>query len=216
MAKNYNIIRRRVGIVDLLTPKQANIKGYRLTGAANFDGSFATLMTADISSGYLDPAINPVVLHAVNNVNAIRIVFNPDTFTGAAGISDSKHFWLKLVTLDFSGSVVNTSAAGLVITDSEHYGNSRVVISGTAPQGAALANSQQLDLPFTTQDIYIKNEEATGGHNLYIAALAGGGEQQVAPQETLTIFHGPMDTLFIRGSGGTAAFSASFTNYLPL
>lgn len=216
MARNYNIIRRRVGIVDALIPKQANVKGYRFTAAANFDGSFTTLMTADIGSGYLDPSINPMVLHSVNNLNAIRVVFNPDTFNGGAGISDSKHFWLKLVTLDFAGSVVATSAAGLVVTDSEHYGNSRVVISGTAPQGAAIANSLQLDLPFTTQDLYIKNEEASGGHNLYVAALAGGGEQQIAPQETLSIYQGPTDTLYVRGSGGTVAFSASFTNYLPL
>jgi len=216
MARTYSIIRRRVGIVDLLTPKLVGTQGYRLSAAVNFDGSFTDLMTAPISSGYLDPSINPVVLNAVNNINAIRIVFNPNTFTGAAGIVDSAHFWLKFTPIDFAGTPGTASAAGLVVTDSEHYGNSRVVISGTAPQGAALANSQQLDLPFTTQDLYIKNEEATGGHNLYIAALAGGGEQQVAPQETLTIFHGPMDTLFVRGSGGTAAFSASFTNYLPL
>jgi len=215
MARSFSIIRRRKGIVDLLTPKQPNVKGYRLQGAANFDGSFTTLMTADISSGFLDPTINPAVLHSVNNRDHIRIVFNPDTYNGA-GVFDSKNFWLKFVPLDFSGTPGTPSPATLVLTDSEHYGTSRILISGTAPQGAALANAQQLDLPFTTQDLYIKNEEATGGRNLYIAVLASGGEQQVAPQETLTIFHGPTDTLLVRGVGGTVAFSASFTNYLPL
>jgi len=217
MARNFSIIRRRPGIVDLLTPKLANTKGYRLQGAANFDGTFTTLMTADISSGYLDPSINPMVLHSTNSArDYIRIVFNPDTFNGVAGIADSKHFWLRFVPVDNAGVAGTPGNPGLVLVDGEHFGNSRVVIAGTAPTGAAVANSLQLDLPFTTQDLYLKNEEATGGHNLYLAVLPGGSEQQVSPQETITIFHGPVDTLLVRGSGGTAAFSASFTNYLPL
>jgi hypothetical protein len=216
MARNFSIVRRRPGIVDLLTPKQAGVKGYRIQGAVNFDTTFTTLMTADISSGYLDPSINPVVLNALNNPGHIRIVFNPDTFTGTAGIADAKHFWLRFVPIDFAGSAGTPGNPVLVIIDNEHNGNSRVLIAGTAPQGAAIANSIQLDLPFTSQDFYIKNEEATGGRNLYISTFAGGAEQQVAPQETLAIYHGPMDALLVRGSGGTVAFSASFTNYLPL
>jgi hypothetical protein len=216
MSRDFNVIRRRPGIVDMLTPKRANVQGYRIQAALNFDGTFTTLFTAPISSGYLDPAVNPVVLHAVNNNDNIRMVFNPNTFTGTAGIADAKDFWMRFVPVDFSGSAGTPGNPALVLTDAEHYGNSRVLISGTAPSGADVTASLQLDLPFTTQDLYIKNEEATGGHDLYLADLPGGPEQQISPQETLTMFHGPVDTLLVRGSGGTVKFSASFTNYLPL
>lgn len=214
--RDFNVIRRRTNIVDLLTPKRVGVEGYRLQAATNFDTTFTTLMTASISSGYLDPTINSAVLHSVNAQDQIRIVFNPNTFTGAAGITDAKHFWLRFVPVDFAGSAGTPGVPHLVITDFEHSGNSRILIAGTAPQGAAVANSLQLYLPFTTQDLYIKNEQAAAGNSLYVADIPGGAEQQVAAQETLSIFHGPVDTLLVRGAGGTVAFSASFTNYLPL
>lgn len=217
MSRDFNVIRRRTAILDLLTPKRANVAGYRFQASPNFDGSWTTLFTAPISSGYLDPAINPAVLHSTNNSrDSIRAVFNPDSFNSAAGISDNLHFWLRFVPVDFAGSAGTPGNAHLVITDFEHCGQSRILIAGNAPQGAAVANSQELELPFTTEDLYIKNEEASGGRNLYIAMFPGGAEQQISPQETVTIFHGPIDSLLVRGVGGTARFSASFTNYLPL
>lgn len=216
MSRDFNVIRRRPGIVDMLTPKRANVGGYRIQAAPNFDGVFTTLFTAPISSGYLDPAINPAVLHYVNNNDHIRMVFNPATFTGTAGITDTLDFWMRFVPVDFTGTPGTAGNPALVLTDAEHYGNSRVLIAGNAPAAADVTGSLQLELPFTTQDLYIKNEEATGGHALYLADLAGGPEQQISPQETATIFHGPVDLLVVRGSGGTARFSASFTNYLPL
>jgi hypothetical protein len=214
--RDFNVIRRRTGIVDLLTPKRVNVQGYRLQAATNFDSTFTTIITAPISSGYLDPSINPMVLHPNNANDQIRIVFNPTTFNGVAGITDGLDFWLRFVPVDFSGSAGTPGNPALVLTDAEHYGNTRVLISGTAPNGAGVANSLQLDLPFTTQDLYIKNEEAAAGTALYLADLPGGPEQQISGQETLTMYHGPVDTLLVRGAGATAKFSASFTNYLPI
>ena len=216
ITRDFNVIRRRPHIVDLITPKRAGVQGYRLQAATNFDGMFVNILTADVSSGYLDPAVNPALLHTVPNQDHIRIAFSPDSFTGVAGIKDDNHFWLKFVPISFAGVVGAAGNPALVITDYEHYGMSRVLISGLAPQGATVANSLQLDLPFTSQDLYIKNEEAVGGRSLYLASLPGGSEQQISPQETLGMFFGPLDSLIVRGSGGTVQFSASFTNYLPI
>lgn len=217
MSRDFTVVRRRPNFLDMLTPKRVGVAGYRIQAAANFDGSFTTILTAPISSGYLDPSINPAVLHVTNNArDSIRIVFNPDTFTGVAGISDALHFWLRFVPVDFSGAAGTPGNPALVVTDSEHYGTSRIMIRGTAPNGAAVANSLQLDLPFTTQDLYIKNEQASAGTALFIANMPGGSEQQISAQETSTIFHGPIDTLLVRGAGTSVTFSASFTNYLPL
>jgi len=214
--RDFSVIRRRKNIVDLLTPKRANVAGYRFQVATNFDQAYTTIFTAPIGSGYLDPSINPAVLHAVNNNDHIRAVFNPDTFNGAAGIADGAHFWMRFVPVDFAGTPGTAGPGTLILTDAEHYGNSRVQIAGTAPTGAAVANSLQLNLPQNSQDFYIKNANASGGFALYVSFISGGAEQQVSPQEVMKAYDGPSDALFVRGSGGTAAFSASFTNYLPL
>lgn len=215
--REFSIIRRRPHIVDLLTPKRAGVKGYRFQVAPNFDGAFQTILTADISSGYLDPNVNSNLLHTVNNNDHIRVVFDPNTFTAGASIDDDHHFWMRFVPVDFAGAAGTASAPTLVITDYEHNGMTRVVIAGNAPNAATVANSLQLNLPFTSQDIYIRNEApVAGGSNLYLASLPGGAEQQIAPQETLTQFFGPLDALIVRGNGAVVRFSASITNYLPI
>lgn len=214
--RDFTVIRRRPNYLDIITPKRVNVAGYRLQAATNFDQSFTTILTASIGSGYLDPSINPSVISSVNNNDHIRIVFNPNTFTGTAGITDTKQFWLRFVPVDFAGSAGTAGARGLILTDSDRIGNSRMQIAGTAPQGAAVANSLQLDLPCAAQDFYIKNENAAAGNALYVSTTPNGAEIQVSGQETMKAFDGMVSTLYVRGSGGTAAFSASFSNYLPL
>lgn len=214
--RDFSVIRRRKNIVDVLTPKRAGVEGYRFQVATNFDQAYTTILTAPISSGYLDRNINPAVLNSVNNNDHIRIVFDPNTFTGAASITDGAHFWMRFVPIDFAGSVGTPGPGTLILTDAEHYGNSRVQIAGTAPIGAAVANSLQLNLPQNSQDFYIKNANAAAGNALYVAFIVGGAEQQVSGQEVMKAYDGPSDLLMVRGAGGTAAFSASFTNYLPL
>lgn len=214
--RDFTVIRRRPNFLDLITPKRVGVAGYRLQAATNFDQSFTTILTAPISSGYLDPAINPTMISAINNNDHIRIVFNPNTFTGTAGIVDTKQFWLRFVPVDFAGSAGTAGARCLIVTDGERIGNSRMQIAGTAPQGAAVANSLQLDLPCAAQDFYIKNENVAAGNGLYVATTLGGAEIQVSGQETMKAFDGSVTSLYVRGSGGTAAFSASFSNYLPL
>lgn len=216
ITRDFNVIRRRPHIVDVLTPKRVGVQGYRFEAATNFDAVFVPIITADISSGYLDPSVNSQLLHTVPNFDNIRVVFNPDTFTGVAGISDANQFWLRFVPIDFAGVAGTPGNAALVITDYEHYGMTRVLIAGNAPAAPTVAGSLQLDLPFTSQDLYIKNEEAVGGSALYLASLPGGAEQQVSPQEVLSMYFGPLDSLIVRGAGGSVRFSASYTNYLPI
>lgn len=215
--RDFSLVRRRKNLIDLITPKRAGVKGYRLQAATNFDASYTTIITADISSGYLDSNVNSAKLHSINNPDHIRIVFDPNTFTGTAGIVDTKHFWLRFVPVDYSGASGTAGNGVVVITDSEHMGNCRVQIAGVAPNQASVANSLQIDLPFLTQDIYVKNEDPTsGGQDLYIAFIPGGPEQQIGPQQVSQVFEGPIDTLLVRGSSGTVNFSASFASYLPL
>jgi hypothetical protein len=214
----FNVVRRRPNILDLLIPKQANVKGYRLQAATNFDATFTTILTADISSGYLDPAVDRNKLNALNNPNQIRVVFDPQTFFTPTGIEDSKQFWLKFVPVNFAGVPGTASSPCLILPDSNLRGDSRAVIHGDAPSGTTVANSLEILLPFRTQDLEIRNREAST--DLYVALSEGGHEILLdAGATTLSqveFEEGPVESFLVRGSGGTANFSASFTSWLPL
>ena len=219
--RNFQVPRRRSNLVDIITPKRAGVKGYRFRAAPTFSGTFATILTADISSGFLDPAVDRRVLTPLpNGQNHVRIVFDPDTFTGAAAIVDTDQFWLTFTPVDFSGVPGTESAPGLILPETERIGGHRITIQGNAPNEASLADSLQLDLPGKMQDFRIANNEASGGNSLFVATSRAGGEEEILPlADALNPrdwSEGATDTLYVRGGGGSINMTANFANYLPL
>ena len=210
--RDFTVIRRRAGVVDLITPKRPNVAGYRFQAIANWDGVFATIFTASIGCGYTDPSVDLTKLHSVNNNNHVRCVFNPTTF----GLDDTNHFWMRFVPVSDAGVVGTAGPACLILPEDEFQAQVRVAIGGTAPSGAGVANSTILNLPFRMQDVVVRNNEAVGGRALMVALSPGGAERQVAPQETAEFREGTIGCLLVRGVAGTVAFSADFTHYLPL
>lgn len=220
--REFQVFRRRPHLVDILTPKRAGVQGYRLKAARNFDLTFQTILTADISSGYLDPtalksgSINRMTLGTAPGEH-IRIVFDPQTFGGApANLDDDEHIWLQFFPVDFTGAEGTGGARTLILPDDEMNARGRVMIHGVAPIGATVANSRRLDLPYRMRNVTVRNNEASGGDNLMITTTEGGPELPVAPQETAEFFEGSIGSLLVRGVGGTVDFSATMTHYLPL
>jgi len=215
--REFTIVRRRANLLDLITPKREGVQGYRFRGAPTFDGTFVDLFTANISAGYLDPAINRMVLSSyATSRDHIRCVFDPQTFNGVAAIVDIDQFWLTFTPIDFTGALGAESAPGLVLPDAVRFGTNRITIDGNAPSETSLATSLQIDLPSTMQDFRITNNEASGGNSLFVATSRGGGEQEILPTVIHDWLDGAVDTLYIRGSGGIVPMSASFNPYLPL
>jgi len=216
MNRDFTVARRRANLVDILTPKRPGIQGYRLKAQLNFDGVFATLLTGDIGTGFLDPAIDTRVLQAIPARDRVRIVFDPDTFSGGPwSLVDTNHFWLQFFPVDFAGVEGTGGARTLIIPDDEMRAQGRVIIAGTAPLGATIANSLRLDLPFRMRNIYVRNNDAVGGDLLYVATTEGGPERPVAPQEEAEFFEGGVGTLMVRGAAAIP-FTASMTHLLPL
>ncbi len=222
--REFTVFRRRANLVDILTPKREGVQGYRLKAALNFDLTFQTILTADISSGYLDPValqsgvINRVTLGAAPGTGHVRIVFDPDTFSvpHPASLNDTEHMWLQFFPVDFSGSEGVPGARTLILPDDEMKAQGRVIIQGTAPTGVSVANSIRLDLPYRMRNMVIRNNEAAGGTELMVATAEGGPEATVAPQDEIEFFEGSTGVLLVRGDGGTVDFSATMTHYLPL
>jgi len=210
-----SVIRRRPNLVDILVPKDPAVQGYRLQGALNFDIAFTTMLTAPISSGHLDPAVDRRKLHTVNNPDHIRIVFDPQTYNaGAPNLVDANQFWLKYQPVDFAGAPGTASAPMLILAEDNLRGDSRIAIAGDAPSGASVANSLTLHLPLRMQGLVIRNND--GADELLVAFQPGGPETTIPALTTMSFLEGAQGCLLVRGDGAVVNFSASFTSHLPL
>lgn len=221
--RDFSVVRRRPHLVDIVVPRRTGVQGYRFSASTNFDLSFHTILTADISCGYIDSVavragrIDPRTLGALSGKH-VRIVFDPTTFATphAAGLDDNQHIWLKFIPVDVSGVAGTPSAPVLVLPYDELNSQGRVIIKGDAPSGSTVANSLRIDLPNRMRNITVRNNSVSGGATLMLASTEGGPEYEVAPQEEIEFFEGNMFAFLVRGAGGVANFSASMTHYLPL
>ena len=211
MNRTFSVIRRRPGIVDVVTPFTYGVQTYRLKWASNFDGSYATFLDST-NVGYLDPTINPAVVGSQpTSSRQVRIVFNPSTYS----ILDTAPFWLQLWTVPVGGSEAQQSAGGLILPDSSNHGAGIVTIHGAAPAAADHTGSLQIDLPGMMQDIRIHNED--GINNLYVATDPNGAESALFPDTfpQWTSLQGYTSSLWVRGGGGPVSFSCSMTRAFP-
>jgi len=217
MDREFTVVRRRANLVDILTPKRTGVQGYRLKAAANFDLTFNTMITGDIGTGHLDASVDTRVLTPLNNRDRVRLVFDPANYSGGPwNLVDTDHIWLQFFPVDFAGAEGSGGVRTLVLPDDEEKGQGRVIIRGSAPNGASVANSLQLNLPFKMRNVYIRNNEASGGDELAVASRPGGAERLIAPQEEAEFFEGGTELLMVRGVGGAVNFTASMTHLLPL
>lgn len=210
---DFSIVRRRPGLLDILIPKQAGIQGYRFEWATNFDASYTNAFTATVQSGFLDRdrtsgGVDPRKLEMQPGTNRVRAAFNPATFS----IPDNKHFWLRMVTVDFAGSDVGTTPGALVLTDPENHGTGLINIAGTAPSGSTVADSLVLQLPRGMKDFTFVNQDSA---TLFVATIEGGPEQAILAGETVYLNEGAQARLLVRGDGADVDFSATFTNAFP-
>jgi hypothetical protein len=195
----------------MITPNRAGagIAGYTIEAATNFDAAYAAVITN--RTGYLDDTINQAVLDPMPGQNH-RFVFNPTTFS----ITDSAQFWLRLKQIDGTGATVATSPPVLVLPDNERHSRSRIIIKGTAPNQASVANSLYLYLPFGCSNLVVQNQE-TATH-MFVATSVGGPETELAPDALpeFTTYDGVVEQLLVRGSGATAVFSCHFVQSYPI
>lgn len=206
MNRLFKIVRRRPHIVDFYTPYVYGVDLYRIKSAANFDGVFAAIINST-NVGFLDDNVNRNVLDTQPTTGTdVRIVFDPTTYA----IDDTKPFWLQLARVT-GGVETLVGAPTLVLPDTARHGLGIVIIRGSAPNGASVANSLQLDLPMLMQDFKIHNED--GATPLFIATEAGGPEQKFLGNLSIQSWSlvGTQGSLYVRGGGATAVFSASFT-----
>jgi hypothetical protein len=202
--------------MDVITPNRtgSGIVGYTWEWATNFDAAFTAIITNRM--GFLDDnpttGIPQVVLEPMPGQNH-RFVFNPTTFS----INDAGSFWLRMKQINAAGATVATSPPVLVLPESERHTRLRVIIQGNAPNAATVAGSLQIYLPFGAANLFVQNQEPTGGHSLFLAMNTLGPETELAPDALpeFPTYEGVVDQLIVRGSGAVVAFSAHFDYAAP-
>jgi hypothetical protein len=210
MNRTLSVMRRRPHYIDARTPIVYGVAGYRLKWAANFDGIFTTFLTST-NVGFLDENVPRGRVDSQPTQGSVRMVFDPTTYA----IPDTNHIWLELFHVAPGGAETQVSAPLLILPDGAHHGYNTVTLHGTAPSGVSVANSLQLDLPSLMYDFRVHNEE--GATILYVATQEGGSETQLKPdaQPQMATYQAPQGSLWVRGAGATAAFSATFTLAFP-
>lgn len=210
MNRTINVFRRRPHIVDLMVPLTANVAEYRLKWAANFDGAFVQIIGCPMTGFYDDTIDRGKIDSQPSTGTSVRMTFDPSTFL----IPDDKSFWVQLFHFPSGGPEVQVSACSLVLPESAHHGVGIVTIKGTAPSAGSSAGALQLDLPRLSQDFRIENQKAA---TLFVSTEQDGAEQAVfpAPAAQYTGYVGTQGSIWVRGGGATAAFSATFTTSFP-
>lgn len=209
-ARLFSVPRRKAGLVDFITPIRQGVDGYRIKAATNFDQSFTAIITAP-NTGYVDPAVagNQHTSYGGDNV---RIIFKPSTYS----LSDTGVLWLQLafvigVTEQTTGP--NAPSAATLLSPISGTPTGMQVLQGVAAVQTTIAGSQQIDLPRLVENVHIRNLSA---NPLFVAFDAEGPEIQVnTASQDLQGFYGTVSSIWVRSTGGTAAFSMSFTYANP-
>ena len=212
----FSILRRKPGFIHFTTPlldsTTTGVVKYRLYTASEPGFTSPTAVVTVTNLGLVDPSVagpqNPI-----QPGKNVQILMKPSNY----GLPDSAFFWLKLVYVNSSDADMSTpspSAATLVLPP--YVGNEQAGFNGTAPSGTTIADSLRIDLPRQMSNFRIRNVSTSVA--LYVAFQEGGPEiivpGQASSQESIG-FDGIVSSIWVRGSGATAVFSAQFTYANP-
>lgn len=212
----FSILRRKPGFIHFVTPlvdfASTGVLKYRLKTDTDPGGTFSTVVLTTTNTGLVDASVSGPQ-NPIQPGNTVQILIKPSNYS----LPDSAYFWLKLVYVDSSNAEMTSpapSAATLVLPP--FVGNEQAGFNATAPNGSDLAHALRIDLPRQMSNFRIRNLSTTV--NLYVAFQEGGPEiivpGQASSQESVG-FDGIVSSIWVRGSGATAAFSAQFTYANP-
>lgn len=210
MARTISVTRRRANLVDMCLPTRANVASYQVFGSSNFDVATTQFATFP-ATGFRSKTVPDIGMADSQWRGLTRFLFNPADYTTVlAAIDDTKPFWIQLKQVGVDGTV--GAAEGLTLIP-PYMGSGYVplVVKGSAAAGAALANSQEINLPGYAKSITLTNNEAVAGNSLFVAFSPLGPEITIPATTSYANLFGETPTLYIRGGGGAVAFQASFS-----
>jgi len=204
-ARLFSILRRKPGIIDLITPLKplsSGVAGYRLKTDTNPFGSFSTTVISTGRTGFVDSAVagpHNVIQPGEN----VRVIIKPSNY----GLSDTDYFWLKLVYLDESNAELPSPGAATLVLPTY------VGPAMTGFTASAITSVTQIDLPRAMSNFRVLNLDTTNALGLILQE--GGPEITIPAGKDISGFDGTVSSIWVRGIVGTVQFSASFTYAFP-
>lgn len=210
--RRFSILRRKPGLVDLITPIRPFSEGvetYRLKTDTSPTGAFGTTVMTVPRTGKVDPSLQGPQ-NVIQPGENVRMIFKPSDWS----LSDTDAFWLKLVYVNAANVELVTptpSAPCLVLPP--FSGPGQFGFTATAPVLASFANSIQIDLPRSMENLKVMNNDST--NPLFVAFDGGGPEIKIPAGKEITGFLGTASSLFVRATGGSVEFTTTFTYAFP-
>ncbi len=212
MPRSLSLYRRKANLVEVLVRQRPGKIGFRFSAAANFDAAGVAFATVP-NHGLRSPSVPEIGVVGSQFKDQVRFLFNPaDYFATAPALVDNTPFFLQVEAANPDGTFEAIEAMHMVLPPEMATPNRPVVISGTAPNQAAIADSLEIQLPMQCTDFEVENN---GGAQLFVAFERPGAEYQI-PVLATTPYALPkrftsVSQLFVRGGGATSAFRAILT-----
>lgn len=209
MSRSLSLYRRRANLIDLTIPVRDGVKSYEFYSATNFDGTYTKFDTIP-ASGKASKSMSDLAIDGSSKFRGFtRFLFNPDDYT----LDDKKPIWVSIKQIT-TGGTTGSAEAGQLILPYSSTPNRPVILSGTAPHGATITSSLEIQLPHQCQSASIKCNDA--GVSLYVAFEPGGTEYKVlssvdALGYEFRIVYESITQLFVRGDTAVAGFDAVFS-----
>jgi len=201
MARNLSVYRRRAGLVDIIFPARPGAKSYEFFASPNWDTVMASFQVVP-ARGFRSPGVPDVGMSDGQFRGKTRFLFNPADYTTAVpAVDDAKPFYVSIVQTDWDGTVHPAEAQHLILPYSPAP-NRPLVLKGTAPAGATIASSFEVQLPMQCRNFRF---QVNGGADAYVAFEPSGPEVRVpalSVEFTTVDSTFPAGTqLFMRGDG---------------
>lgn len=204
----FSVARRFDGLIEIITPRITQdpiVAKYRLKTDTNPFGLFATTVM-ESSYGLISPEVADRH-HPLTAGDNIRFVFKPSSFS----LSDTAAFWLKVVAVDAANAEMVSPAPSLpTLVHPVGNGLNEGAFNATAPIGAAITDAVAIHLGRSVHNLTIRNLD--GARALHVAYDVAGQESIIPFGTEATALSGTSHTLYLRGIGGTVAFSVRFSN----
>lgn len=196
--------RRRAGLVDIIFPARPGAKSYQFSAAVNWD-SVMTPFQVVPASGYKSPGVPDIGMSDSQFRGKTRFLFNPSDYTGSVpAVDDTKPFYIRITQTDWDGTVHAPEAQHLILPY-DPAPNRPLVLRGTAPNGASIADSFEIQLPMQCQNPRI---QVDGVNDVYAAFEPGGPEFRVPALNVeftvVSMVLPSFSQIFLRASGGAS------------
>ena len=217
MSSGLQIVERHTRCVEILIRQDPRVASYIIGAAVSLTAAQAGVTSMiEVGSGrsYRSPSLRRNRINLVEDPAGrfTRISYDPTDFASATVPGDTQIGFLRVTEVDHGGVSLPAGPILVLPTTPVWYTNSpTIVLNGTAPNVAGLANSlpppdaMWINFPRTVRNLSVHND---GAVPLAIALGPAGTQEFEIPVggDEVPWFELALDVLALRGVGGTAAF----------